>query len=134
MAIVSGMPPILRSKRSAQSGVKAMTAAWQVIYTENTVSSALAYLFMGAEINLLPMAAGDTIDIRVRKIVVAGGAWVPHDQKNYIDAQPVTHPSRHIGPIPDVYGVEIAMRQTAVAIALLNIETEFYDAKRLGLV
>ncbi len=133
MAVVSGMPPILRHRRSAQSGSYGMTAAWQVVYTENTAASLLAYLFMGSEINLLPMALGDTIDIRVRKILVATGAWVIHDQKPYVGVQPVTHPSKHIGPIPDVYGFEIAMRQTAVAVALLTIECEFYEAKRLGL-
>jgi len=134
MAVVSSMPPSLSFKRSAQSGSKTMTAAWQVVYTENTTSSALGYLFAGGEINLSGMAAGDTIDIRIRKIIVPAGAWVVHDQVNYANAQPVTHPSIHINPIPDVYGVEIAMRQTAVAVALLTIETEFYDAKRLGLV
>ena len=133
MAVVSGMPPILRHRRSAQSGSFVMTAAWQVVYTENTSASLLAYLFMGSEINLSPMVLGDTIDIRVRKIVVPLGAWVIHDQKDYNDVQPVTHPSRHIGPIPDVYGVDIAMRQTAVGVALQTIECEFYDAKRLGL-
>lgn len=133
MAIVSSMPPSLSFKRSAQSGAKGMTAVWQVVYTENTTSSALAYLFAGAEINLSGMAAGDTIDIRIRKIIVPAGAWVIHDQKTFSNAQPVTHPSIHINPIPDVYGVEIAMRQTAVAAALLTVETEFYDAKRLGM-
>jgi hypothetical protein len=132
MAIVSGMPPILRLKRSAQSGAKAMTAAYAVVYTENTTSSALAYIFGGAEINLLPMQLGDDIDIRIRKIVVLGGAWVNHDEKNYINVQPTAHPSRHISALPDVYGIEISMRQTAGV--LRTIETEFYDAKRLGLV
>ena len=134
MAVVSGMPPVLSFKRSAQSGTKGMTAAWQVVYTENTSLSLSGYLFAGAEINLSGMAAGDTIDIRIRKILVPAGAWVIHDQKTYSDAQPVTHPSIHINPLPDVYGVEISMRQTAVAVALLTIETEYYDAKRLGMV
>jgi hypothetical protein len=80
------------------------------------------------------MALGDSIDIRIRKILVPAGTWVLHDQKTYNDAQPVTHPSIHIGPLPDVYGIEIAMRQTAVAVALLQIEAEFFDAKRLGMV
>ena len=132
MAIVSGMPPMLRLKRSAQSGAKTMTAAYSVVYTENTTSSALAYIFGGAEVNLSPMLAADDIDIRIRKILVPGGAWVNHDEKNYIGVQPTAHPSRHISALPDVYGVEISMRQTAGV--LLSIETEFYDAKRLGLV
>lgn len=131
MAVVSSMPPMLRLRRSAQSGSKAMTAAWQVVYTENTASSALAYIFSGAEINLSPMQAGDTIEVRVRKILVPDGAWVLHDLKTYSDAQPTTHPSRHISPIPDVYGVEISMRQTAGV--LRTLQTEFYDARRLGL-
>lgn len=133
MAVVSSMPPSLSFKRSAQSGLKGMTAAWQVVYTESTVLSLIAYLFAGAEINLSPMALGDTISIRIRKIIVPGGGWVIHDQKSYSDAQPVTHPTVHINPIPDVYGVEIAMIQSAVAVALLTIETEFFDAKRLGM-
>lgn len=133
MAIAGGTPLMLNLRRSVQSGPKTMTAAWQVVYTENTLSSTIAYIFAGAEINLLPMQAGDTIDIRVRKILMLGGAWVNHDQTQYINAQPAGHPSIHINPIPDVYGVEIAMRQTAVAVALLSIETEYFDAKRMGL-
>jgi len=131
MAIVSGMPPMLRGRRSAQSGSKVMAAVYAVVYTENTTSSALFYMFVGAEINLTPMILGDILDIRVRKILLPSGAWVNHDEKNYVDVQPTTHPSIHIGPIPDVYGVEISMRQTAGV--LRTIETEFYDAKRLGL-
>ena len=132
MAVVSGMAPSLRLKRSAQSGAKAMAAAYAVVYTENATASALAYIFAGAEINLSPMQLGDIIDIRIRKIVVLGGAWVNHDEKNYIGVQPTAHPSRHISALPDVYGIEISMRQTAGV--LRTIETEFYDAKRLGLV
>ena len=133
MAVVSSMPPSLSFKRSAQSGSKGMTAAWQIVYTENTSLSLLAYLFAGAEINLSGMAAGDTIEVRIRKILIPTGAWVVHDQKSFSNAQPVTHPSMHINPIPDVYGVEISARQTLVAAALLVIEMEFFDAKRLGM-
>ncbi len=128
MASVSSMPPMLRLKRSAQSGSYAMAAAYAVIYTE---SSAMAYVFAGAEIDLSNMAAGDTIDIRVRKQLVSGGGWVNHDEKAYTDAQPTGHPSKHINPIPDVFGVEISMRQTAGV--LRTVVAEFYDAKRLGL-
>ncbi len=130
MASVSSMPPMLRLARSAQSGSKTMTAAYAVIYTE---SSTMAYVFAGAEIDLSTMAAGDTIDIRIRKQLVSGGGWVNHDEKQYTGAQPTGHPSIHINPIPDVFGVEISMRQTAVAVALLTIICEFFDAKRLGL-
>ena len=129
MALAMTSPPMLRLKRSAQSGTKAMTAGWQVIYTE---SSTMAYIFAGAEIDLTNMQAGDTIDVRIRKQIVVGGVWVVHDQKQFLNAQPVTHPSMHIAALPDVYGVEIAMEQTLGV--LRNIDTEFYDAKRIGLV
>lgn len=132
MAVVSGMPPILRLKRSAQSGNKAMAAAYSVVYTENTATSVLAYIFAGAVIDLSTMQAGDVIDIRIRKVIVSGGAWVNHDEVQYSGAPPTGHPSLNIAPIPDVYGVEVSMRQTAGV--LRTIPTEFYDAKRLGLV
>ena len=131
MADGSSIAPSLNLKRSAQSGSKVMTAAWQVLYTENTTSSLLAYLFGGASVNLTPMQAGDTINVRIRKILVAGGAFVNHDQVAYNGVQPTNHPSFSIGPLFNVYGVEIAMQQTAGA--LRTIETEFYDAKRVGL-
>jgi hypothetical protein len=106
-----------------------MAVAWTVVYSDLS-SSNIAYLFGGARINLSPMVAGDHIDIRIRKIVISGGAWVNHDQLGYDNAQPADHPSVAIGAIPDVYGVEIAMRQTAGT--LTTIETEFYAAKVLG--
>ena len=124
------MPPMLALRRSAQSGSKTMTVAWQVVYTDLSAST-IAYLFGGAKINLSTMIAGDHIDIRARKIVVPGGAFVNHDQFPYDDAQPANHPSVTMPAIPDVYGVEISMRQTAGA--LLSIECEFYAAKILGL-
>jgi hypothetical protein len=106
-----------------------MAAAWTVVYSDLS-SSNIAYLFGGARINLSTMLAGDHIDIRVRKIVLSGGAWVLHDQLGYDDAQPANHPSVAIGAIPDVFGVEIAARQ--VSGVLRTIEMEFYAAKVLG--
>ncbi len=129
MAHAVSSAPILRLKRSAQSGSKGMTAAYVVVYTESTVS-AMAYIFAGAELDLTTMAAGDIIDIRVRKVIVAGGAWVNHDEWQYTGAQPTGHPAKHINPIPNAYGVEVSMRQTAGT--LRTIDTEFYDAKRIG--
>jgi len=130
MAFATSVPPLLTLRRSPQSGTKAMAAAWQVVYTDLS-SSNIAYLFGGARINLSTMQAGDHIDIRVRKKVVSGGAWVNHDQLSYDDAQPANHPSVAISSIPDVYGMEIAMRQTAGV--LRTLECEFYAAKILGL-
>lgn len=129
MAGATSVPPLLALRRSGQSGTKAMAAAWTVVYSD-LASSHIAYLFGGAKINLSSMAAGDHIDIRVRKIVISGGAWVNHDQMDYDDAQPADHPSVSIAGIPDVYGLEISMRQTAGT--LRTIETEFYAAKVLG--
>ena len=130
MAHAGSSPPILRLKRSAQSGSKAMAAAYAVMFTESTVSG-IAYLFAGAEFDLSTMEAGDIIDVRVRKIIVPGGDWVNHDEWNYVGAQPAGHPSKHIRPIPDVYGVEVAMRQTAGVLG--TIPCEFFDAKRIGM-
>ena len=129
MAGATSVPPLLSLRRSGQSGTKAMAVAWTVVYSDLS-SSNIAYLFGGAKINLSPMLAGDHIDIRIRKIVLSGGAWVNHDQLGYDNVQPANHPSVSIGAIPDVYGVEIAMRQTAGA--LLTVEAEFYAAKVLG--
>ena len=128
MATAYVSPPMLRLKRSGQSASYAMAAAWAVVYTE---SSIMAYLFSGAIIDLSTMQAGDTIDIRVRKQLVSGGNWIPHDLMTYTGAMPAGHQTVHIAPIPDVWGVEIAMRQTAGT--LRTIDAEFYDAKRIGL-
>lgn len=128
MATAYVSPPMLRLARSAQSASYALTANWAVIYTE---SSTMAYLFSGAIIDLSTMQGGDVIDIRVRKQLVSGGAWIAHDLLNYVGAMPPGHQTVHIAPIPDVWGVEIAMRQTAGI--LRTIDAEFYDAKRLGL-
>ena len=88
-------------------------------------------MFGSAEIDLSNMQAGDTINLRVRKTLTPTGAWVLHDQMAYAGAQPVTHPSAHIGGLLNVYGVEISMQQTAGV--LRSIDTDFYLAKRWGL-
>lgn len=129
MAGATSVPPLLSLRRSGQSGTKAMTAAWTVVFSDVSTSN-IAYLFGGARINLSTMLAADHIDIRVRKTVLSGGAWVNHDQLGYDNAQPADHPSVHIGAIPDVFGIEIAMRQTAGTFR--TVETEFYAAKVLG--
>jgi len=129
MAGATSVPPLLSLRRSGQSGTKAMAVPWTVVYSDLS-SSNIAYLFGGARINLSTMQAGDHIDIRVRKIVLSGGAWVNHDELGYDNVQPANHPSVAISAIPDVYGIEIAMRQTAGTLRM--IETEFYAAKVLG--
>lgn len=129
MANATSVPPLLAMRRSPQSGAKAMTAAWQTVYTDLSLST-LAYLFCGANINLSTMQAADHIEIRVQKQMVPGGAMVLHDLIPYDNAQPANHPSCMISAIPDVYGVQIDMRQTAGT--LRSIECEFYAAKILG--
>ena len=129
MASVSSMPPMLRLLRSLQSGYYIMTAAWQIVYVE---TSTVAYLFSSAEIDLSVMGAGDTIEIRSRKLLDTTASWVIHQQAPpYVGVQPANHPTVSIGPISNVYGFEISMRQTAGV--LRSILCEFYDAKRLGL-
>jgi len=54
-----------------------------------------------------------------------------HDLVNYAGTMPAGHVTAHINPIPDVYGIEIAMRQTAGVLRTIPIEA--FDAKRLGL-
>lgn len=130
MAHAVAAAPILRLKRSTQSGVKAMAAVYTVVYTESSIS-AMAYIFAGAEIDLTNMQALDVIDIRVRKVIIFGGGWVNHDEKQYAGVQPAGHPAIHINPIPDTYGVSIEMRQTGGVSR--SIPVEMYDAKRLGM-
>lgn len=130
MADASASPPILRLKRSAQSGSKAMAADYAVVYTESTISG-IAYIVMGAELDLSTMEAGDVIDVRVRKVIVPGGDWVNHDEKQFTGVQPTGHPSKHIGPTPNVYGVSIDMRQPAGPFR--TVPCEFFDAKRIGM-
>jgi len=130
MTIVGSVTSSLQLARSTQSQSRVLPAggAWQVVYT---LSGAQPFFFVSGEIDLSNMQAGDVIDIRVRKQLLAGGAFVLHDQLNYTGAQPAGHLSAHIGPVANVYGVEVAMRQTGGV--LRQLQCEFYDAKRLGL-
>ncbi len=128
--IAGGLASGLSLQRSTQSGLKVMPAgaAWRVVYT---CSSSQPYIFVGAEIDLSPMRAGDNIDIRVRKMIVAAGALTNEDIVNYLNAQPAGHVMAHVAMIPNVYGVEVSMRQNAGV--LRAIQCEFFEAKRFGL-
>lgn len=128
MAQGSGMPSYLSIKLSSQSGTKAMAVAWTTLYEE---SCSQAFFFSSASIDLTNMIAGNTIQIKIEKVLVSGGAYVVHDQQTYNDAQPANHPICSIGGIPDVYGIKISARQTAGA--LINCDCQFFDAKRLGM-
>jgi len=129
MAHAVSSPPILRIKESSQSGTKAMAAAYASVYTE---SCTMAMYFAGAKIDLTNMAAGDTIDIQVQVMLASAGNYIAYDTMTYNDAQPVGHLIAYIAPIPELHGINIQMRQTAGV--LRNIDCQFFDAKRIGLV
>jgi len=118
-------PPILRMRRSPQSAVYTMTAAWQIVYTQ---AQAFAWLFGQSKINLTNMIAGDHIDIRVSSRDVAGGPYIVQDVFDYDDAQPTNKMKITIGAIIDTFGVLIEMQQTAGALITCNCE--FFDARR----
>jgi hypothetical protein len=105
-----------------------MTAAMTAVFTD---SSTAAWLFQGAIIDLSPMQAGDTILIRVRTQLAAGTGYAVEHLMSYSDAQPANHVQIKIPPIPNTYGVEISMQQTAGV--LRDIQCDFYAAKRVGL-
>ena len=128
MAGGSAAPPILSLAHSPQSGSYTLTAAYQVVYTQ---SGTIPYLFAGAIINLTNMAAGDTVNLRVRKVVLQGGAWVIHDVVSFSDARPTNNQTILVEAIPDLYGIEIALQQ--VLGTFRAIPCEFFDARRLGL-
>jgi len=127
MATMFAVSPILRLKRSPQSGNKVMTAAWQTVYSQ---SQGYAWMFGSGRIDLTNMAAGDSIEIRVSSRQTLAGAYVIEDLMDYDDAQPVNKPKVTIGSFIDTFGVLVEMRQTAVAVALLTMYCEFSDATR----
>ena len=127
MATASTTTPILRLTRSSQSGLKAMTLGYTAVFAD---SSTGAWLFQGAIIDLSPMIAGDTILIRVRTQLAAGSGYANEHEMTYTNAQPAAHVQVKIPPIPNTYGVEISMLQSAGA--LKNIQCDFYAAKRVG--
>ena len=119
--------PILRLKRSPQSGNKVMTAAWQTVYSQ---SQGYAWMFGSGRIDLTNMAAGDSIEIRVSTRQVLAGGYIVEDLMDYDDVQPTNKMKVTIGSFIDSFGVLIEMRQTAVAVALLTLYCEFSDATR----
>ena len=123
--IMTRLDQLLKLRRSTQSGDKVMTADYQAVYDQ---SSEYAYIFAGAKIDLTPMEAADTIDIRVSTRLKEGGDLAVVDQKTYTGVQPAHKKAIRIGAMPDRYGVEITMRQTAGT--LKTITCEFFDAKR----
>lgn len=125
MAQVFAVSPILRLKRSPQSGNYTMTVAWQAVFSQ---SQAYAWLFGSGRIDLTSMVAGDHIDIRVSSRNTATGGYIVQDFFDYDDAQPVNKQKIAIGTFVDTYGLLIEMRQTAGVARVINCE--FFDAVR----
>lgn len=128
MARATTSPPILRLKRSSQSGQKVMAADWTTVYEETSLH---AFFFAGARIDLSPMVAGDVVELRIQAILVEDGSLTTIDTITYTGARPSGRSLATAGYLANIYGVEVQMRQTAgVGLTLM---CEFYDAKRIGL-
>lgn len=115
---------LLRFERSTQSGWKLLTGDYVPVYEE---SNTVAYLFCGGKIDLSPMEAGDVIDIMVRTKLESGDTYKTVWKGSYSDVQPDDRKVIRLGAMPDTYGLEISMRQTAGIYKY--ILCEFFDAK-----
>ena len=116
---------LLKLERSHQSGWKLMTDSYAPVYEE---SHSVAYIFAGGKIDLSPMEAADVIDIRVRTKLEGGGDYRTMWEKSYSGVQPEDRKVIRLSAMPDNYGLEVSMRQTAGTPKY--ILCEFFDAKR----
>jgi len=130
MAHAVTSPPMLRLKRSTQSGEKLMTAAYAQVYYEDCPQ---AFFFCGARLDLTNMAAGDTIDVQCLAKLTEDSTLTLVDSISYSDARPATRQIVTIGYLANIWGIEIKMRQSAGA-GYRTFVCEFYDAKRIGLL
>ncbi len=116
---------LLKLERSPQSGWKLMTGSYAPVYEE---SNSVAYIFAGGKVDLSPMEAGDVVDVRVRTKLEGGGDYKTMWEKSYSGVQPDDRKVIKLSAMPDNYGLEVSMRQTAGT--LKYILCEFFDAKR----
>lgn len=116
---------LLKLQRSPQSGGKVMTGSYAPVYEQ---SHDAAYIFAGGKIDLSPMEAGDSIDIKAETALEGGGDYKVLEEKSYSGVQPANRKVIRLSAMPDNYGLEISMRQTAGS--LKTIPCEFFDAKR----
>jgi len=116
---------LLKLQRSPQSGWKLMTGSYAPVYEE---SHTVAYIFAGGKIDLSPMEAGDVVDVRVRTKLEGGGSYGTIWKSSYSGVQPDDRKVIRLSAMPDNYGLEVSMRQTAGT--LKYILCEFFDAKR----
>jgi len=116
---------LLKLERSRQSGWKLMTGSYTPVYEE---SHTVAYIFAGGKIDLSPMETADVIDIRVRTKLEGGDSYKTLWEKSYSGVQPDDRKVIRLSAMPDNYGLEVSMRQTAGTMKY--ILCEFFDAKR----
>ena len=116
---------MLKLERSSQSGWKLMTGSYDPVYEE---SQTAAYLFCGGKIDLSLMEAGDVIDVRIRTKLDEADTYKTTWQQSYSDAQPEDGQVIRLPAMPDTFGLEVSMRQTAGT--LKYILCEFFDAKQ----
>lgn len=119
MAQIFPTPPILRLRLDPQSGNKIMTAAWSSVYSS---SSLYAYMLAQSSIDLTNMVAGDAVDVRISKRDDPTGGLIVVDQKQFFGVQPTERKKFKIGPLIDVYGIQVDMRQTAGALKTFYCE------------
>ena len=81
----------------------------------------------GRRVTAWPLRNPSNHSFRVRTKLKDGGSYVTLDEKSYTDAQPDTKKAIRITAMPDNFGVEIAMRQTAGSLRVITCE--FFDAK-----
>lgn len=127
MAEAITSPLILRIARSTQSGSKAMTAAWAAVYSQ---SGGVVTLMNQAKIDLTNMAAGDTVEIRVREQLTQTGNLIVSDHRTYIGARPATNVLAKVDQLISAWGLSIDMRQTAGV--LKTFDTEFWESRSIG--
>lgn len=102
-----------------------MAGSYAPVYEE---SHSVAYIFAGGKIDLSPMEAGDVVDVRVRTKLEGGDSYKTMWENSYSNVQPDDRKVIRLSAIPDNYGLEVSMRQTAGT--LKYILCEFFDAKR----
>ena len=116
---------LLKLKRSPQSGWKLMTGDYAPVFEE---SNSTAYIFAGGKIDLSPMEAGDVIDIRFRTKLEDGDSYKTTWKQSYSGVQPDDRKVIRLSAMPDNYGLEVSMRQTAGTLKF--ILGEFFDASK----
>ena len=116
---------LLKLQRSPQSGWKLMTGNYAPVYEG---SHTVAYIFAGGKIDLSPMDAADVIDIRVRTKLEGGDTYKTTWKQSYSGVQPDDRKVIRLSAMPDNYGLEVSIRQTAGTLKF--ILGEFFDASR----